>query len=190
MVTRGYVQLDQRGDEGTGQYVAGSNATIYAHVLKSGVGEDVLGFPPRERMDPILLGVGNSHRVVGSSKVEINPATVGENGMEKRPKIQVNLTHSNFPIPKLELLMFDELKPRWWIQRCEKLFGIHHAMDEHRVNLAVAYLNDVGDVWFQGWSRVKSEYNWDDFISGLCERFGEKRTMDIVEEFNKMKQNG
>ena len=56
------------------------------------------------------------------------------------------------------------------------------------MNLVVAYLNDVGDVWFQGWSRVRREYNWDDFVNGLCKRFGEKRTMDIVEEFNKMKQ--
>ena len=63
-------------------------------------------------------------------------------------------------------------------------------MDEQRVNLVVAYLNDVGDVWFQGWSRVRSEYNWDDFVNGMCEIFGEKRTMDIVEEFNKMKQQG
>ena len=105
-------------------------------------------FPPRERMDPILTGVGNSHRVVGSSKLEIDSAAVGENGMERRLEIQVNLTGSNFSITKLELSVFDESKPRWWIRRCEKLFGIHHVTDEQRVNLAVAYLHDVGDVWF------------------------------------------
>ena len=72
-------------------------------------------FPPRERMDPILQGVSNSHRVVGSSEMEIDPTVVGENGIERRSEIQLNSTHSNFPIPKLELPVFDESKPRWWI---------------------------------------------------------------------------
>lgn len=37
---------------------------------------------------------------------------------------------------------------------------------------------------------MRDECNWDEFFKGLCERFRKKRIMDIVEEFNKMKQNG
>jgi len=61
---------------------------------------------------------------------------------------------------------------------------------DKKISLAVTYLNDVGDVWYQGWSWVREDCNWEEFVKGICERFGEKRTMDMVEEFNKMKQHG
>ena len=56
--------------------------------------------------------------------------------------------------------------------------------------MASAYLNGVGDEWFQGWSRVVDGCNWDEFVKGLCERFGDRDMMDIVEKFNKLKQDG
>jgi len=37
---------------------------------------------------------------------------------------------------------------------------------------------------------VKETSNWDDFTKGLCERLGERGMMDIVEEFNRLKQEG
>ena len=55
---------------------------------------------------------------------------------------------------------------------------------------AFAYLNDVGDVWFQGWSKARENYTWDDFTKGLCGRFGERGMIDSVEEFNRLKQDG
>lgn len=56
--------------------------------------------------------------------------------------------------------------------------------EDQKISLVVAYLNDVGDVWYQGWSQVREDCNWEEFV------IREKRTMDIVEEFNKMKQHG
>jgi len=44
--------------------------------------------------------------------------------------------------------------------------------------------------WFQEWSKVRETSNLDDFTKGLCERFGERGMMDIVEEFNRLKQEG
>lgn len=35
---------------------------------------------------------------------------------------------------------------------------------------------------------MRDSYTWDEFAKGLCERFGERRTVDIAEEFNKLKQ--
>ena len=46
-----------------------------------------LDFSPRERMDLILPGIGTSHRVVGSSEVEIDSAVVGENEVERRQEV-------------------------------------------------------------------------------------------------------
>ena len=37
---------------------------------------------------------------------------------------------------------------------------------------------------------MKETSNWDDFTKGLCERLGERGMMDIVEEFNRLKQEG
>jgi len=39
-----------------------------------------------------------------------------------------------------------------------------------------------------GWSKVKENYNWEDFTKGLCERFKERGMMDVVVEFNSLRQ--
>ena len=72
-------------------------------------------FPPRERLEPILPGVGTRQRMVGSSKVEIDPVAMENNVVDRRHEVQVNSNDHNFPVLKLELPVFDESKPRWWI---------------------------------------------------------------------------
>ena len=37
---------------------------------------------------------------------------------------------------------------------------------------------------------MRDNCSWEEFARDLCERFSKCRTMDIVEEFNKLRQNG
>ena len=113
---------------------------------------------------------------------------VGENQVERRQKAQIPPHQTGFPVLKLELLVFKGQNPYWWIRMCKKLFSIHQVADDQKVTLALAYLNDVGDVWFQGWFKVGDNYTWDDFTKGLGGRFRERGMMGIVEEFNRLKQ--
>ena len=55
------------------------------------------------------------------------------------------------------------------------------------MTMVAAYLNDVGDAWFQGWPTVKESYQWVEFVEDLCERLGDRNMMDIIEEFNKLR---
>jgi len=48
----------------------------------------------------------------------------------------------------------------------------------------------MGDAWFQGWIIVKEGSPWNVFADGLCERFGDRSMRDVIEEFNKLKQEG
>ena len=66
-------------------------------------------FPSRERSEPILPGASTGQRMVGSSKVEIDPVAMGNNRVDRKQEFQVNSTHHNFPVPKLELPVFDEI---------------------------------------------------------------------------------
>lgn len=56
--------------------------------------------------------------------------------------------------------------------------------------MATTYLNDVGDDWYQGWAKMRGECTWAEFAAEFCERFGERGMTDVVEEFNKIRQNG
>ena len=107
-------------------------------------------FPPEERIEPILPGIGTSNWNVGPSKVEVDPSTEEENVWKSRQEGTTHPNHIGFPVPKLELPMFNRQKPRWWIKRCEKMFMIHQVAENQRVALALAYLNDSRDIWFQG----------------------------------------
>ena len=45
--------------------------------------------------------------------------------------------------------------------------------------------------YFQGWFQSRGvETRWIDFAEELCKRFGEKNMADVIEEFNKLKQEG
>ena len=80
-------------------------------------------FLPRERSEPILLSQGVNSRSDGSVKIEIEPQGVGENEGGMR---HGNVTSSNkigFPMPKMEIPLFNGHNPRWWVRRCEGMFS-------------------------------------------------------------------
>lgn len=60
--------------------------------------------------------------------------------------------------------------------------------EQQKVTIVAAYLNDVGDAWYQKWMGVKDKCSWEEFVEGLCGRFGEKGMLNVVEEFNKLRQ--
>ncbi|XP_052201138.1 uncharacterized protein LOC127807380 [Diospyros lotus] len=57
--------------------------------------------------------------------------------------------------------------------------------------MAAAYLNDIVDAWYQNWKQAEGPWvSWRTFAEELCGRFGEKNMTDMVEEFNKLRQQG
>ena len=90
-------------------------------------------------------------------------------------------------MPKMEIPLFDGHNPRWWARCCARVFSLHNVAEAQKVTFVAAYLNDEGDTWFQGWSGVREDCSWEEFVEGLCERFGEKGMLDVVEEFNKLR---
>ena len=51
-----------------------------------------------------------------------------------------------------------------------------------RATIAAAYFNEAVDAWFQGWVSVQNEFTWEEFVTKLCERFGERNNVDPIEE--------
>lgn len=94
------------------------------------------------------------------------------------------------PMSRLEIPAFDGDKPRWWIRQCERFFHYYWVVECQKVNLAVAYLNDMADPWFQGWSKRRTKLNWQEFVEDFCVRFGKRTMTDTIEEFNKLRQEG
>ena len=90
-------------------------------------------------------------------------------------------------MPRIEILVFEGANPRWWIRKCERLFEWYNVPTERRVALAAAYFDDMVDVWFQGWTRIRENYTWGEFTEKLCERFEERSMSDTIEEFNKLR---
>ena len=76
--------------------------------------------------------------------------------------------------------MFEGINPKWWLRKCEQLFNWYNIPEGQRVALATTYFNDTGDAWFQGWSRVKGDCTWEEFVEKLCEPFGERSMMDVI----------
>ncbi|XP_052171379.1 uncharacterized protein LOC127787396 [Diospyros lotus] len=91
-------------------------------------------------------------------------------------------------LPELQLRNY-QLKSQQ--SRGERFFQHYNIPEGQRINLAAAYLNDTADSWYQGWNeKRRREANWTEFVKDLCDRFGEKTMTDVVEEFNKLQQDG
>ena len=91
------------------------------------------------------------------SEVGEEPVGTGENVVGRRPGIIGGQGHPRISMPKLDIPMFDGNAPRWWIRRCERAFEWYGVPKQQRVTLVATYLNDAGDYWYQGWSKVKEE---------------------------------
>ena len=64
-------------------------------------------------------------------------------------------------------------------------------MEDQKVTLAAAYLNEVADSWYQGWVQDGGlQGGWRAFSEGLCECFREKKMTNVIKEFSKLKQEG
>ena len=44
------------------------------------------------------------------------------------------------------------------------------------------------DSWFQSWIWLQDNYHWTDFVEDFCAGFGDRNMTDVVEEFNKLRQ--
>ena len=67
------------------------------------------------------------------------------------------------------------------------MFEWYGVTERQKVTIAVAYLNNAGDAWYQGWSKVQELCRWEEFVEEFCKRFGDRGLSDVVEEFNKIK---
>ena len=91
-------------------------------------------------------------------------------------------------MPRVDIPTFDGVSPQWWLQKCERMFDWYNIPDEQRISLASTYFNEVVDAWYQGCIRQRRDCTWADFSEKMCERFGERSMVDVIEEFNKLKQ--
>ena len=82
------------------------------------------------------------------SNVYSSDATFSNHHVERWQGNQVAPYPHGFPTPKWEILMFDGTNPRWWVRRCERMFSFYGVLEQRRVTLVDAYLNDAGDAWF------------------------------------------
>lgn len=92
--------------------------------------------------------------------------------------------------PKLELPMFSSGNPREWVRKCQKYFLNYHVPESQKVDVVEMFLEGKADIWFQGVKLERPNLSWDVFCELLNERFAEKGGRDVVEEFNKLRQNG
>lgn len=131
-------------------------------------------FPQRDRSEPILHGQGSNPQSEGSAKLEVEPQVMEENVGVRRQGHKIGSHQTAFPMPKMEIPLFDDQNPRWWARRCARVFSLHNVAETQKVTLVAAYLNDEGDTGYHGWSGVKEECTrgnlWKDYVSDLVRR--------------------
>lgn len=81
-------------------------------------------------LDLILPCNGAIHQAVGSFEFKEEPTVMGENRLEKRQEVQAAPNQSCFPMPKMEISLFNGLNLGWWVRRCERMFSLYNILDQ------------------------------------------------------------
>ena len=101
---------------------------------------------------------------------------------------QQRMVH-NVVLPRMDLTTFWGDNPRGWLRRCKKFFKLNTTPFQRWVELASLYLEGKEEIWFKGYMcGVEGVVDWEEFSGAICSRFGNRT--DIVEEFNKLMQEG
>ena len=66
----------------------------------------------------------------------------------------------------------------------------YQILKDQKVEVIEMYLEGKADKWFQGVKIEKSKLNWEEFGELFCKRFNDQNCRDVVEEFNKLQQEG
>ena len=86
-------------------------------------------FPPKDRTEPILAEGVTEPPQAGMSEFELEPEMMEESTMGRRTGAQAHRNQPNFPVPKLDIPLFDGENPRWWIRRCERMFTLYQVQE-------------------------------------------------------------
>lgn len=92
--------------------------------------------------------------------------------------------------PKIDLQLFTGENPREWLRKCDKYFMNYQILDHQKVEIIEMYLDGKADKWFQGIKLEKPGLSWTEFGDLLCKRFTDSICTDVIEEFNKLQQEG
>ncbi|XP_060190417.1 uncharacterized protein LOC132619575 [Lycium barbarum] len=114
----------------------------------------------------------------------------GGGGLLPLPVQENRQNRNQTPPPKWELPSFEGHEPKVWIRKCERYFNLYRTPEDQKVEAAALYLNGIAEVWYHSLVLSRSTLNWTEFQEELISRFAEVLAEDIVEEFNKLSQDG
>ncbi|KAE8665787.1 hypothetical protein F3Y22_tig00112529pilonHSYRG00028 [Hibiscus syriacus] len=104
-----------------------------------------------------------------TSTLHLNQTLQEENVRGSSSEVKVDskgLFGSSGPIlprPKLELQMFDGSNPRGWVRKCQKYFNLLGVPEEQKLDVAVMYLMEKAETWFDGYIMQKHRVTWHEF---------------------------
>ncbi|XP_070016017.1 uncharacterized protein [Nicotiana sylvestris] len=94
------------------------------------------------------------------------------------------------PPPKWELPSFEGHEPKVWLRKCERYFKLYKTQEDQKVEVVALYLNGLAEIWYHSLLLSQGVLTWAEFKEELISRFGVVLAKDVVEEFNKLSQEG
>ena len=87
-----------------------------------------LDFPPRDRIEPLLRHNRDHIRPVTPDMGSGQDDGVGIM-QDMRREEQGHRQQIGFPIPRMEIPIFERDNSRWWVQKCERMFEWYDVLE-------------------------------------------------------------
>jgi hypothetical protein len=92
--------------------------------------------------------------------------------------------------PKLIFPEFNGTDVDGWIRKPEKYYELVGVPNEHRVQIAVLYLEGRAEYWWRGTGCNPQTLLWHHFCRMVSDRFNKTSEYDIIGKFHQLKQTG
>lgn len=86
--------------------------------------------------------------------------------------------------------MFQGERRGEWLRKCLKYFSVYQILENRRMEVVEMYLEIRANIWYQGLKMEKENITWGEFVDFISRRFEDHGGKDIIEEFNKLYQQG
>nr|XP_027122265.1 uncharacterized protein LOC113739231 [Coffea arabica] len=133
-----------------------------------------------KRMESLVTGIGQKFGAFLEQKFSslmLNVTGAREKVPEEEPRGRIEQTPPLLPTPLLNSGCIQK-------QKLRELSG------KKKVAIVEMYLDGKADRWFQGMRIEKPRLTWEEFGEMLYKRFNDNGYKDIIEEFNKLQQEG
>lgn len=129
------------------------------------------------------------HQSEQDNESNASKTSTSRDGSNTRDLGNPSNSHSKMP-PRVDFPKLFGENPMQWIRKCNKYFHLNCVNEAEKIATAAIYMEGKIDLWYWEYVEGMEGLAWEEFGRLVIERFSNAEGVNLVAQFNKLKQSG